>query len=1005
MRRFLRHSIIACTLILLSAPAFGQTTATAPTTQADAQQATLEGTHVKVTYDLSAGRWSATLDGKPFAQDMEASAEIGTRLSSTGEHTRKAEIVKDPDDGLGAGPMMVVTHSLEGVELLQRIRIATDGRFVYAGLAVRNTGTREVRVKTMVPLAGTVATGGKPEDLRFLTYGKSWSAALRRGATQSSTFHLPFHDIDSKSGGVIGAADARRDSAVFLTASAQTAKVTGQCDHGTPGGGELCRSGATVETSAFFLTWDANSVQAMEDYARLVNRHNRISLPASPTGWCSWYCYWDYALTEDVVLANIDFISKGLRDYGLLYFQLDDGWQKGTRCSGDWEANAKFPRGMKYIADQARAAGLKPGLWLGPFGEDGDNRGQPALYTGGKGYDLAGQGWQSWMAGLMDKVWNQWGYEYQKHDFLAYGKSTDRDLPFQEVYRRGLKLAKAKAPKSAFFLSCIPANEFAALGCSDAQRIGGDVDAAWRYMMIAAEVSGRKFHINRQFYIADPDVICVRPPLSTEMARMYLTLGSLFGGSLLMSEKYPELPPDRVEMTKKVLPATGDVARCVDVFEPRGGFAPDYPRIWDARVARPFESWHVVGLFNWDLTRGHDLAIDFAKDLDLPPGSDQLVYDFWADRFLGVFRDGLTAGLLPARCQVLGIRARTGRPQVLATTRHITMGGADLAEVQWQDPANTLSGVFTAGVAGQTHEIVLYVPASYRVKPASQDTLRIDGQTVRLALTPAKTGPVRWSLAFETTGSADTPALAARQIASFEGVTLPANIRPVYNKAPMDVQYALIEKVQELTGPSAELLTRPDFLTLPGPLQTVILRNLNNPRAGQAMDLLAKEGAIPWKVVGPFRSGERYGFDTAFAPEKTPDAASYDSTIDGQASKVQWQSVTSARYAVDLDKLWKLNDQASAYARTRVFSPKAQKAMIGLGSDDGVRMWVNGKQLWSHYLLRGVALDEDMVAVELQEGWNTILLKITDWKNAWGFALRVCDADGLPLEGIKYSAD
>ena len=44
--------------------------------------------------------------------------------------------------------------------------------------------------------------------------------------------------------------------------------------------------------------------------------------------------------------------------------QIDDGWEE---LVGDWQPNAKFPSGMRGLADRITDAGFTPGLWLAPF--------------------------------------------------------------------------------------------------------------------------------------------------------------------------------------------------------------------------------------------------------------------------------------------------------------------------------------------------------------------------------------------------------------------------------------------------------------------------------------------------------------------------------------------------------------------------------------------------------------------------------------------------------------
>src|SRR5262249_46358552 len=91
-------------------------------------------------------------------------------------------------------------------------------------------------------------------------------------------------------------------------------------------------------------------------------------------------------------------------------------------------------------------------------------------------------------------------------------------------------------------------------------------------------------------------------------------------------------------------------------------------------------------------------------------------------------------------------------------------------------------------------------------------------------------------------------------------------------------------------------------------------------------------------VVGPFGDD----LDVAYAPEKNGDpAATYPGEKPGQ--KLAWQ-----QRAVDPGGLLNLRavfnrDHISAYALTHVYSPKEQKVQMLVGSDDTVRIWLNGR--------------------------------------------------------------
>ncbi|MGQ9726973.1 MAG: alpha-galactosidase, partial [Candidatus Fervidibacter sp.] len=97
----------------------------------------------------------------------------------------------------------------------------------------------------------------------------------------------------------------------------------------------------------------------------------------APTGWCSWYYYYQN-ISQEEWEKNVKWLAENLRDFGLEWVQLDDGWQLdngNAQTSGgrDWRGpNEKFSKGMKWVADIVKQHGMKPGIWLIPQKTDSD---------------------------------------------------------------------------------------------------------------------------------------------------------------------------------------------------------------------------------------------------------------------------------------------------------------------------------------------------------------------------------------------------------------------------------------------------------------------------------------------------------------------------------------------------------------------------------------------------------------------------------------------------------
>jgi HEAT repeat protein len=151
-----------------------------------------------------------------------------------------------------------------------------------------------------------------------------------------------------------------------------------------------------------------------------------------------------------------------------------------------------------------------------------------------------------------------------------------------------------------------------------------------------------------------------------------------------------------------------------------------------------------------------------------------------------------------------------------------------------------------------------------------------------------------------------------------------------------------------------------------------------------------------WRVAGPYReAGKDYAalFDVAFPPELPA------------AKEVAWRLMPTG---ADPNRPWLLDllkalggEQCVAYARTAVYAPKEQPALLELGVDDGVKVWLNGKLVHANNVARPLTVGSDKVNVTLQPGWNTLLFKITQNNMAWEYCARLARPDGARLEGLQ----
>jgi len=71
---------------------------------------------------------------------------------------------------------------------------------------------------------------------------------------------------------------------------------------------------------------------------------------------------------------------------------------------------------------------------------------------------------------------------------------------------------------------------------------------------------------------------------------------------------------------------------------------------------------------------------------------------------------------------------------------------------------------------------------------------------------------------------------------------------------------------------------------------------------------------------------------------------------------------------------------------------------LRIGSDDAVRVEIDGQVVHTHLVHRSLAVDEDIVPVPLVRGWHRMLVRVANYDGAWGLAVRMADDKNQPLD-------
>ncbi|MFH1369197.1 MAG: discoidin domain-containing protein [Elusimicrobiota bacterium] len=117
-----------------------------------------------------------------------------------------------------------------------------------------------------------------------------------------------------------------------------------------------------------------------------------------------------------------------------------------------------------------------------------------------------------------------------------------------------------------------------------------------------------------------------------------------------------------------------------------------------------------------------------------------------------------------------------------------------------------------------------------------------------------------------------------------------------------------------------------------------------------------------------------------------------------------WRRYLGTNDFVDLaaDEVFGQKDESNGMAYVRINCAAATDAILYIGSDDGVRVWLNGEMVLNNDTPRGLEPDQDIINIRLKDGDNNLLAKVNNIGGGWGLSARIGDRDGNDIKGLKY---
>ncbi len=788
------------------------------------------------------GEVTLSWDGVDVLRGAGAYAELdafgGRRLSMPfGE-----PVLGEVSGGLGAATQVVWTRPGTSDEPELRWELTGHESGWVAELIVRNTTGADVLLTQSSPLTSSKSTGAllpgaDPEQLRILDNG-SWNildfvAEIEPGTVRTEGFGsvLPGEllgdsvsnwnhavaDLDGGVGWVAGALTTHASMPVFELSSLPPV--------GAPNSGftffsatsvyqpqaKAIRPGESFRSERVWFRPSVNPAGGLERYAQAVHDDRDLVLwtergHRTPNGWNSWSGSgssggYGTGIDQGVILENLDVMANELRDWGMDWFQIDDGYQPAY---GDWSwREDRFPDGPAWLTQQIRARGLRPGLWMAPFTLDEDSETAlvhpdwlagrtPLGMAAGPDYeilDLTNPEVLVWIEELMTSLTVEWGFDWLKMDFAYYALFgdgfADPNATREEAWIGALEVMREVLGPDRYFMGVgVTGLNY---GLCDTFRLTLDSMPVWDHqpeddpndsrtqqgLKPTVRTAGRRWYLQDRVWANHPDLIFFRsgadpswPELTFAEARAFATFVGLSGGIVKLGDRLVDLEPQAVNVVRQLLPAWKKSARPLDLFER------EFPERWHGRVDEPLDgvegSWDLLGLFHWGLNKDltttpyavipdSALAKDFVVDpAELGVVGDVLAYEFWTGDFVGEGTGPWTVEVPSHDARVVSLRPRPDHPTFLGWNRQVSMGGTLLSEVGWSE------GLLTVGFAGAAGtefapfrwEVALWAPPGFAFAGVEADgvtdvVVEEDGAVVRVSFDVATTGPVELRAAFE----------------------------------------------------------------------------------------------------------------------------------------------------------------------------------------------------------------------------------------------------------------
>ena len=156
-----------------------------------------------------------------------------------------------------------------------------------------------------------------------------------------------------------------------------------------------------------------------------------------------------------------------------------------------------------------------------------------------------------------------------------------------------------------------------------------------------------------------------------------------------------------------------------------------------------------------------------------------------------------------------------------------------------------------------------------------------------------------------------------------------------------------------------------------------------------------------WHAAGPFTAEHgNLAFYQVYEPE-TKNVNTND-TFEVNGKTVKWKK--QAHWVDGQVHNDIVGENSATYVFRNITSVTQQRAQLYIGSNDALKVWMNGTEVLSKNVQRDADANQEQLQVQLKPGNNTLLLKVVNYSGLSGFYFRMeTDAPMIPADIVEIA--